>query len=528
MKNSTHKDITTKTTSYQLVLPLNVEILIPENDSVRLLSEIMDHLDYSYLYKAYSRKGRKSAVSPRNLFKIIVYGYMNNIYTSRALEQACRRDINFMWLLEGSKAPDHNTIARFRSKRIALAAEGLFYQLVELLHKRGEIGFESLFVDGTKIEANANKYSFVWRKVTEKNAAKLQEKLTQVIGAIVARHSFALPQSAGAAETLKLLRDKQEEQNILFVHGIGKRKTQLQRDVEQLEELLERQQKYDDYNASFQGRNSFSKTDRDATFMHMKEDHMRNAQLKPGYNVQIAVEAEYIVGIDISSERSDSMTLIPLLKRMRNFQQGKCHENIVADAGYESEENYSYLEETGHNCYIKPLNYEKAKTRKYRNNIRFLENMEYDEEKDEYTCRNGKKVRPAYLTRRKSKSGYNSTVTVYQCEDCSTCQYKSACSKTDGNRRFGVSKKFQSQRAISLENISSAKGILLRMNRSIQVEGAFGVLKENHGFRRFLLRGKQNVRIEFLFLALGYNLNKLHSKIQQQRCGQLLHEKEIA
>lgn len=528
MKNFTQKDITTKTTSYQLVLPLHVEMLIPKNDSVRLLSEIMDQLDYSTLYKAYSRKGRKTVVSPRNLFKIIVYGYMSNIYTSRALEQACRRDINFMWLLEGAKAPDHNTIARFRSKRIALAAEDLFYQLVELLHQRGEIGFENLFVDGTKIEANANKYSFVWRKTTEQNAAKLQEKLMQTCCAIATRHGFSLTQSAGATEVLLLLRAKQQEQNIQFVSGTGKRKSQLQRDVEQVEELLERQQKYDDYSASFQGRNSFSKTDRDATFMHMKEDHMRNAQLKPGYNVQIGVEAEYIVGMDISSERSDSMTLIPLLKRMSQFQSGKYHKTIVADAGYESEENYSYLEDTGRNCYIKPINYEKAKTRKYRNNIRLLENMDYDSEKDEYTCRNRKKVRPAYITRRKSQSGYSSTITVYQCEDCSACLHKAACTKADGNRKFGVSKTFQRQRARSLANITSAKGILLRMNRSIQVEGAFGVLKENHGFRRFLLRGKQNVRIEFLFLALAYNLNKLHSKIQQQRCGQLLHEKKIA
>jgi transposase len=109
-----------------------VDILIPKNDSVRLLSEIMDELDYSALYQDYSRKGRKTVVSPQNLFKIIVYGYMNNLYSSRAIEQACRRDINFMWLLEGAKVPDHNTIARFRSERTATVAEDLFYQLVRI------------------------------------------------------------------------------------------------------------------------------------------------------------------------------------------------------------------------------------------------------------------------------------------------------------------------------------------------------------------------------------------------------------
>ncbi len=511
-----------------MILPLNVEIMIPENDSVRLLSEIMDQLDYSTLHKAYSRRGRRSAVSPRNLFKIIVYGYMNNIYTSRALEQACRRDINFMWLLQGAKAPDHNTIARFRSQRIATAAEGLFYQLVELLKDHEEINFENLFVDGTKIEANANKYSFVWRKAIEKHAAKLQENLAQNVPIILERHCLDAAKPSEPAKLLALLRQKQQQEKITFVSGTGKRKSQLQKDVEQLEELVTRQQKYEDYGESFQGRNSFSKTDRDATFMHMKEDHMRNGQLKPGYNVQIGVEAEYIVGMDISSERSDALTFIPLLNRMKRFLQEKKHKNIITDAGYESEENYSYLEEEQQTCYIKPTNYEKAKTRKYRNNTRLLENMDYDAANDEYTCRNGEKVRPVSIQQRKSKSGYTSAITIYECEDCSDCPHKAACTKAEGNRRFSLSKKFQQQRARSKQNITSPQGILLRINRSIQVEGAFGILKENHGFRRFLLRGKQNVRTEFLLLAMGYNLNKLHSKMRQQRCGQMLHEKKVA
>ena len=528
MKNFTHLNPTAKTTSYQLVLPLNIEMLIPENDSVRLLSEIMDQLDYSTLYKAYSRKGRKSAASPRNLFKIIVYGYMNNIYTSRALEQACRRDINFMWLLEGAKAPDHNTVARFRTERVADAAEGLFYQLVELLKVRREINFENLFVDGTKIEANANKYSFVWRKTIEKNAAKLQAKLAEALQQIRESYDLDVAQAVGPDEVLVMLLSRKAEQNITFVYGTGKRKSPLQKSVEQLEALLARQRKYEEYGAIFQGRNSFSKTDQDATFMHMKEDHMKNAQLKPGYNVQIGVEAEYIVGMDISSERSDALTLIPLLENMKHFLHGKTHGNVIADAGYESEENYSYLEGTEQTYYIKPSNYEKSKTRKYHSNFRLPENMDYDADKDEYTCRNGKKIRPVATKKRKSKSSYVSNITVYECEDCSDCSYKAACTKAEGNRRLDISKKFKRQRALSYRNITSPKGILLRMNRSIQVEGAFGVLKENHGFRRFLLRGKQNVRIEFLFLALGYNINKLHSKIQQRRCGQMLHEKKIA
>ena len=528
MKNITHNNPTLKPNPYQLILPLNVEVLIPQNASVRLLSEVMDGLDYSALQRAYSRKGRKSAVSPRTLFKIMVFGYMSSIYSSRSLEKACRRDIYFMWLLEGAKAPDHNTIARFRSQRTAMAAEELFYQLVKLLKDRQEICFENLFIDGTKIEANANKYSFVWRKTIEKNAEKLKAKLAEAMQQIRQCHALDIPETADSSEILTQLYSKKEQEKITFVYGTGQRKSPLQKSIEQLEELVSRKQTYEDYQASFRGRNSFSKTDRDATFMQMKEDHMKNAQLKPGYNVQIGVEAEYIVGVDISSERSDALTMIPLLKKMGQYMDGNPYQNIIADAGYESEENYSYLEEARKSCYIKPSNYEKSKTRKYQRDFRLPENMDYDVATDEYTCHNGKKLRPVGISHRKSKSGYKSEVTVYECEDCSNCPQKSACTKAEGNRRLNISKEFQRFRRQSYQNITTSKGILLRINRSIQVEGAFGILKENHGFRRFLLRGEHNVRLEFLLLAMGYNINKLYSKVQNRRCGQMLHEKEVA
>jgi len=527
MKNLTHKDYTSQTATYQLLLPLNMEILIPKDDSVRLLSQVMEDLDYTNLYKAYSPKGRKSAVSPKKLFKIIVYGYMNNIYTSRALEQACIRDVNFMWLLEGAKAPDHNTIARFRSKRITTAAEGLFYQLVQLLKDKEEIRFENIFIDGTKIEANANKYSFVWKKSTLKHHEKLNIKIEVAIQAINKEFQLNYSTETSLEEVLIFLNKKKKEENILFVSGSGKRKSLLQKSIENLEEIFAQQTKYQGYEEIFQGRNSFSKTDHDATFMRMKEDHMKNGQLKPGYNVQIGVEAEYIVGVDISPERADSLTLIPFLEKMKQHLNSR-HLNVIADAGYESEENYTYLEGTKQACYIKPTNYERSKLKKYRSNRHLRENMEYDESLDEYTCPNNQKLKSIGMKIRKSKSGYKSNITVYECENCKDCQYKTRCTKAQGNRRLEVSKNFQVQRKHSLKNITSNQGILLRMNRSIQVEGAFGVIKEDHNFRQFLLRGKQKVMIEFLLIAIGYNINKLHNKIQDNRHGMQLYERKIA
>jgi transposase len=275
-------------------------VLIAAADSVRLLSQVLEELDYHKLMQAYSHRGR-TATSPRALFKIIVHAYMNNIYSYRKMEQACKRDINFMWLLGGEKAPDYNTISRFRSKRLIDVIDDLFYQLVEKLHSLGEISYKNIFIDGTKIEAHANKYIFVWKKATAKHEERLRGKIQTFIQEINDTYDkgYALNVEEGIVETLEqiilLFKGQKEEQKIEFVKSIGKRKLPLQEHVEAAQEYLKKQQKYDNYNETFDGRNSFSKTDTDATFMHMKEGHMRNAQLKPSYNLQIGVEGEYIV-----------------------------------------------------------------------------------------------------------------------------------------------------------------------------------------------------------------------------------------
>lgn len=254
---------------------------------------------------------------------------------------------------------------------------------------------------------------------------------------------------------------------------------------------------------------------------------MRNAQLKPGYNVQFGVEGEYITGVTVSSERSDQLTLIDTLESMHDYL-GEYYEDVTADAGYESEENYTWFEDKPTECYIKPQNYERSKTKKYKSNMAQRENMEYDFEKDEYTCQAGKKLRAVYTGNRVSKSGFKSEVTYYECEDCKGCPHKKICTKAKGNRKLQVSKKFIEQRAACLERITGKKGILLRMNRSIQSEGAFGVVKENYDFRQFLLRGKKKVFTEILLIAMAYNVNKLHAKIQQNRTGTQLFDKLLA
>lgn len=497
------------------------ERIIPENDSVRLLDEIVDEMDLMCLVRTYSDKGRKSATNPATLLKVMLYANMEGIYSSRAIESSCKRDINFIWLLNGEKAPNYHEIARFRSKRLSECGEELFYQLVKKLSGMEEIKYEHLFVDGTKIEANANKYSFVWKKSVNKYEARVHEKLEKLIPELRKKYMLNSDEPEDVLEELlTMVREP-------FAYGRGKRKSELQRDIEQHKALVDKKKEYENCQETFKGRNSYSKTDTDATFMHLKEDHMRNSQLKPAYNVQLAVEGEYITGVSVSSERSDQLTLIPLLERMEE-NLGVEYEDVTADAGYESEENYTYFENKGQDCYIKPQNYERSKSKKFKSNMSLRENMAYDIEKDEYTCQNGKKLKAIYQGKRTSKSGYESEITYYECESCDGCKYKDTCTRSKGNRKMQVSKKFIEQREKSLENITSPMGILLRTNRSIQVEGAFGVIKENYKFRQFLLRGNNKVFTEILLIAMAYNINKLHHKIRDNRTGTQLHGKLAA
>ena len=507
----------------QLSLPIYTECLIPVDNSVRLIDQVLEEIDYRELYLTYSSKGRKPVVSPKTLFKIMVYAYSQHIYSSRDIEEACTLNLAFKYLLNGEKIPDHNTISRFRKEHLAPCAEGLLTQLVDLLADVGEIRFENLFIDGTKIEANANKYSFVWRKAIDKNESKLQDKAAEYLADEIGITNLPEYISAEYLQTIHSdLILKADIEGIEFVHGTGKRKSEIQRHAEKIEDFKNRQKTYEEANTTFNGRNSYSKTDKDATFMHMKEDHMRNGQLKPGYNVQVGVESEYIVGVDISPERSDVRTLIPFLNKLEG-NYGRKFGNLIADAGYESEENYDYLKRNNITPYIKPSNYEYSKTKKFQKEQEFRLAMEYNEELDVYTCKGGRQLTFTGTKTKKGFTGYVSTAKVYSCNSCEGCPYYGKCYKGQYSKSIQISEAFDNFREESRNNILSEKGIQLRINRSIQAEGVFGITKQDYSFRRFLTRGKENVRTEYLLLAIAFNLNKLHYRIQNNRIGQALH-----
>ena len=529
--NKLQKDYTQNSDGYQLKLPLNIETIIPEDDSVRLLSQFVEGMDLIDLYSTYKRI---NSVSPRTLLKIVLYSYMNNDYSSRSMELNCKRDINFMYLLEGAKAPDHATFARFRSIHFAPCAKRIFAEMSNFLYQLGEVSGEAIFIDGTKIEACANKYTFVWKKAVTKNQAKLLLKIADLIAECEELYDIKIVYgNAVKMKHVKRLRKKlyalKEQEGLVFVHGIGKRKSPLQKSIEKLEEYLAKLKEYTQKVHVCGSRNSYSKTDHDATFMRMKEDAMGNGQLKPAFNLQHGVDSEYITWLTIGPQPTDTTTLIPFLKEAEEYLDFK-YKKIVADAGYESEENYLFMEQNGQISFIKPSNYEISKTRKYKNDISRVENMEYIEKDDCYVCKLGRRLEVSEIKHSKSKTGYVSEKTIYQCVDCKDCPHKSGCIKgnncktplEDRTKKLYVAKLFQKQRKEDLERILTEEGCMLRMNRSIQAEGSFGELKQDMSFWRYLSRGTQNVTAESILLAMAHNINKLHNKIQNGKTGRHL------
>ena len=525
-------DYTAIGTEYQVCLPMNFEVQIPSNEPVRLLNAVLEELDYRKLTATYSRLGRIEYPA-RLLFKIIVYGYVCGITSSRAIERACWDSMCFRYLLEGHRPPDHNTISRFQSKHLPEAVEDLLHQMVQLLIQYGEISFEksAVFIDGTKIEANAGRYTFVWKTKVTKDQLKLGEKIARELPELLEKSGAGVrtPKEI-TVQRLKKIRKQlyaaKERMGIEFVYGKGHHKTGLQRAIESITNWLERLKRYNLDIHICGDRNSYSKTDHDATFMHMKEDHMKNGQLKPGYNANVATVGEYIVGNYISADRSDVKTFIPFLEKLCKKYTVK---RVVVDSGYESEENYKYVDGSEQlSLFVKPSNHEQAKSKKYKTDIGRRENMPYDKEKDEYTCSQGKKLKAAYTKKRKSSTGYSSEITVYECSECNGCPVKEKCirqKKTDKTplderaKRLEVSKYFAEQREAMEEKISTEEGILLRVNRSIQAEGVFAMIKEDMNFRRFKTRGKQNITVEWNLVSIAYNILKLHHKIQTGRLG---------
>ena len=498
----------------QMCLPMSLDDLIPANHLVRVVNSAIERMNIAPLLKQY-KGGGTSSYHPKMMLKVIVYAYTQKIYSSRRIAKALRENIHFMWL-SGNNQPDFRTINRFRSTVMKEVIDELFAAVLEVLIKEGYVKLEHYFLDGTKIEANANKYSFVWSKSTKKNKEKLQGKIKELLKQIDKTNEEENEEygdkdleEMGEEKNIDadFLERKMQELNERLKNKPDKQQAKALKAMEK--DYLPRMRKYEEQEDLAGNRNSYSKTDNDATFMRMKEDHMRNGQLKPGYNVQIGTENQFVLGFSIHQRPSDSGCLIPHLEHVKNMQLGCLALNIIADAGYGSEENYDYLSRHNLGNYIKYNTFHQEQKRKFKKNAFRVQNMTYDEKNDEYICPAGRRMRPVWIKRFRTDNGYLTERMVYECEDCSGCPLKEQCSKSKGNRRIQVSKRLQKFREEAALNLRSAKGLQLRSQRSIEVESVFGRIKHNWSFKRFMLRGIEKVKTEWGLLCIAHNIAKM-------------------
>ncbi|MFD0675245.1 IS1182 family transposase [Cohnella sp. GCM10027633] len=497
----------------QLCLPMDLEEDIPQNHLVRVVNSAVNRLDDSIFASAYPGGGRDS-YHPKMLTKVLIYAYTQRIYTSRQIAKAVRENVMFMWIA-GRQRPDFRTINRFRSERMKPVLESVFTAVLQFLVDEKYVKLEHYFVDGTKIEANANRYTFVWGRAVVKQQEKLQEKVQTLFAAIDA--SEREEERAHAGEDLAELGEATQVTSEKLAKAIANLEAKLKENpkdkplkktVRMLrKDLLPRLQKYEAQRKILGERNSFSKTDPDATFMRMKEDHMRNGQLKPGYNVQIGTEEQFIVGYSLHQRPTDTRCLKPHLEKVKKAL-GKLPGTVIADAGYGGEENYAYLESENLEAVVKYGTYHKEKSKAWQRDISKIDNWQYDEAEDSWTCASGRKLVFRYESTEKTDSGFEVRKRHYRSLSCEGCPLKSICTKSAGNREVSVSMRYMRYKEQVREKLRSEEGYALAIRRMIEPESVFGQMKNNRGFRRFLLRGLPKVSLEVGWLSLAHNLLK--------------------
>ncbi|GAA3558956.1 IS1182-like element ISBf5 family transposase [Snuella lapsa] len=443
------------------------------------------------------------------LLKVIIYAYLRNLYSSRKIEQALSENIHFMWL-SGQNKPDHNTINDFRGKRLKGHLKKIFNQVVLLLVDQGAINLKDLYVDGTKIEANANRYTFVWGKSIGKNKTRIQQQLQELWSYVekVYKEEQHIPNTpdfeAIDAEKVAATIDQINE----ALKGKDVDKKVKQKLTYAKKNWPSNLNKYGEQEAILKGRNSYCKTDPDATFMRMKEDHMQNGQLKPAYNFQASTNNQYITNYQLAQTTADTTTLKDFVDNTIESYQQIPH-SITADAGYGSEENYTHLEQKGIDAFVKYNYFHKEQKRKSRSeNPYHPNNLYYNKEKDCYYCPMGQEMQSIGSYTKQTKNGFTQTIHGYQAKNCNGCPLRGSCHKAKGNRIIERNYNLQRLKQKARTLLTSEEGIKKRKQRPWDVEAVFGNIKHNMNFKRFLLRGMDKVTTEIGLIAMAHNLKK--------------------
>jgi len=492
-----------------MAFPPTFEELIPSEHPVRIVNQVIEDINIDPLMKQYKSLGC-SSYHPRLMMKVLVYGYLCNIYSSRKMESAVKENIFFMWLA-GMEQPDHNTINRFRTNRLKGIIKKIFAEIVLLMAESGHVDLQKAYTDGTKIEANSNRYTFVWGKRIKTSRERIIKHLdelwdyTQEIAAEELKDTT--PTAYDKTDPEEVRKTIEQIDRALQDKPVDKKvKQKLNYAKKNWPENL---QKYKEQEDIMKNRNSYSKTDHDATFMRMKEDHMKNGQLKPAYNTQISTSHQIITNYSIHQNPTDTKTLKPHLDQYKQ-QYGFMPKEVTTDAGYGSEENYDYLERENIDAYVKYNYFDKEQHEKENTKPPFnVNNLYYNKEQDCYYCPMGQQMICIGIVNEKTETGYKKVLSRYQAKNCISCPIRGMCHKGERNRIIEVSHRLNELKAKAREMLLSEKGIAHRSQRPVDVEPVFGMIKYNRGFKRFMLRGLENVNIEFGLVAIAHNLKKL-------------------
>lgn len=508
-------------TSIQLKLPVDLGRKIKITDPIYTFNGIMEQIDLrKYFAGKESKKGRKR-FDREKLFKIVMFAFMEFGYcTIRQIEKLCETDIRFMWILDGEEAPSHMTIDNFIKDELSGSVEEIFTEITSVISKEMSVDMNHAYIDGTKTEANAQKYTWVWKKSCIRSRGnvffKLNGYLKEMNETVFSKYgvSMELRQEYSIEYIEYVLREYLHHAGLTtdeFVHGSGRRKSEEQKLYERTWECLKKLKEYSEHiRICGEKRNSYSKTDHDATFFRMKRDYMGNGQLLPGYNIQTVICDEFIAEYGVFPYASDSDCFKPLMERFHS-RWGAYPEYPVADAGYGSFNNYLYCEEHGMKKYMKFTMYEKeSKDRGYRDDPFRACNFPIDSD-GHMVCPNGKRFHFLKTSPIRGNE-YGRTEEYYRCEDCIGCTYRDRCHKSKENRIVRINTELTSIHKEVLSNLNSTHGALLRMNRSIQAEGVYGEIKWNRGYRRIHRRGINNVILELGLISCGFNLHKYHLK----------------
>lgn len=492
------------------LLPPSLDELIPPTHPVRVLNTILDRLDMSKVLESY-KGGGNSCFHPRMMLKILIYAYLNNIYSSRKIERQLHEHLHYMWLSGGAR-PDFRTINYSRGKHLKDSFDGIFTQVVELLHSEGFVSLEVQYIDGTKIESSANKYTFVWRGSVEKYDARLKEKTHRILREAEQVLEMESRESQPSGElSVEEFRSRTSRIQEKMAHAEVPK--EIKKAVEKAEkESLPKMLEYERDLAIMGERNSCSKTDEDATFMRMKEDAMKNGQLKPGYNIQIATENQFITNYAVYPRPTDTLTLMPFLESFEK-RYGRQSSVIVADSGYGSEQNYEYF--FGHNLtpYVKYNMFHQEQKRRYKKNAFLVQNLFYNRQGKYYVCPMGQHLSFIREEERRSDTGYISHVSIYKAMKCTGCPVRGLCYKARGNRKIEVNHTLNGYKEKVRNLLNGEEGIFHRKKRPVEPEAVFADIKEAGKFRRFRLKGNTGVSIEFGLKAIAHNIKKIAARI---------------